>query len=40
MTYQEEDELRTIVLSVSIAIGLSVLGVLIAVALFLCPTVS
>ena len=35
MTYREEDELRTIVLSVSIAIGLSVLGVLIAVALWM-----
>jgi hypothetical protein len=32
MNDQEEDELRTIVLSVSTATGLSVLGVLIAVA--------
>jgi hypothetical protein len=35
MTLRDEDELRTIVLSVSIAIGLSILGVLIAVAIWM-----
>jgi hypothetical protein len=35
MTFREEDELRTIVLSVGIAGGLTILGVLIAVALWL-----
>jgi hypothetical protein len=35
MTYRDEDELRTIVLSVSIAIGLSVFGVLLDGALWM-----
>ena len=35
MTFREEDEFRTIVLSLGIAAGLTVLGMLIAVALWL-----